>query len=95
MIELIITGLLSAASFTVPTLLWFSDRSKQAESRVDEIEKQLQRIELEGKFTKELIETRFSASLDRVSSELVDLQINVKALHRRLDELGVCKRESN
>lgn len=90
MIELLITGLLSAAGFTIPTLLWFSDRSKQSEIRMDDIEKHLQRIEIEGKYTKELIETRFTSSLDIVSSELVELKVNIQALHKRLDRLKGC-----
>jgi hypothetical protein len=87
MLEFLVTGLLSAASLTVPTLLWFSDRTKQSENRLDAMEKQLLLIELESKHTKEMIETRFSASLDVVSAELLELKLNVQAIHKRFDKL--------
>lgn len=87
MLELLITATLSTAGFTIPTLLWFSDKASKAERRTDSIEKNLQRIELESKYTKELIETRFTSSLDAVSAELLDLKINIQALHKRFDKL--------
>jgi hypothetical protein len=87
MLELLITATLSTAGFTITTLLWFSDKASKAERRTDSIEKNLQRIELESKYTKELIETRFTSSLDAVSAELLDLKINIQALHKRFDKL--------
>lgn len=85
--EVILTGVLSTAGFTLPALLWMADRSKQSENRVDDIEKHIQKVQLEFEHYKELNAVRVSGSLDLISTELLDLKVEIKAIHRRLDRL--------
>ena len=97
MIEVII-GALVTISVSALAGAWglgasLNRKFDSTDERLSKLEHSIEMLSSKSEFEKTLLEQRIVASLDRTNETVVDIQLNLKALHRRLDTITQCYTE--